>query len=153
MFTDPTLRWRPYPSIIDGIESPPYVFDRGFRKGVLHLIVVAPRPNRHAYGVELQCDIYSGIEEMLHSVAGDGGMSGASYDGSVYIKEAESSALLDTYSTLMKNYAWMDLEKHTPRHFLFVGADLCYEALGISEPSIRAFGSPEEAYAWPPRHD
>jgi hypothetical protein len=151
VFNDPTLKWRPYPSVIDGIERPPYVFDRGFWRGVLHLTVTAPEPSSRAYGIELPCDIYYGIEEMLHSVAMPAFKSG-SYDGSIYIKEAESSALLNAYSTLLRDYRPTDFSRHTPRHFLFVGADLCYEALGIAEPSIRTFRSREEAYAWSPGH-
>lgn len=142
MFPDPTLRWQPYPSIIDGIERPPFVFDQGQWRGVLYLIVVSPKPNLRAYGVELSCEIFAGFEEMIYSVADHGGTTGF-YDGGVYIKEAASSALL-------KAYAATDPVGRKPRHFLFVGGDYCYEALGFSEPIIRAFSHPEEAYAWAP---
>jgi hypothetical protein len=124
-----------------------------FWQGVLHLIVLAPKPSSRAYGIELPCDIYYGIEEMLHSVAVHGFESGSYRGGSIYIKEAESSALLSTYSTLLKDYQRIDSAKHTPRHFLFVGADLCYQALGISEPIVRTFSSHEEAYPWSAGHD
>lgn len=142
MFPDPTLRWRPYPSIIDGIERPPYIFDQGLWEGVLHLIVVAPKPSRRAYGVEIACQIYAGFEEMIHSIA-QGGFKTGSYGGGVYIKEAESSALL-------KTWAEIDPVERKARHFLFVGADFCYEVLGFSEPVVRAFDSPDEAYEWGP---
>ena len=149
MFPDPTLKWQPYPSVIDGIERPPYVFDRGFSRGVLRLIVIAPSPHSRAYGVELPCEIYAGFDEMLYSVSGNGT---GRYDGSVYVKEAASSILLTTYSTLMKEYTGVEPTEHKPRHFLFVGADLCYEAIGLSEPRIRALDAPGEAGAWgPPR--
>jgi hypothetical protein len=142
VFPDPTLRWRPFASIIDGIERPPFVFDQGFWLGVLHLIVVAPKPSFRAYGAEITCQIYAGFEEMIYSVADHGGGT-AMYDGGVYIKEAENSALL-------KAFAAADPFGRKPRLFSFVGGDRCYEALGFSEPIIRAFDSQEEAYAWGP---
>jgi len=142
LFPDPTLRWRPYASIIDGIERPPFVFDQGLWRGVLYLIVVAPRPSLRAYGVEMSCEIYAGFEEMIYSVADHGGKTGI-YDGGVYIKEAENSALLKAYTST-------DPVGRKPRHFSFVGSDYCYEVLGFAEPTIRAFDSPEEAYAWGP---
>ncbi|MBH5392185.1 hypothetical protein [Bradyrhizobium diversitatis] len=143
MFPDSALRWRPYPSIIDGIERPPYVFDQGLWRGVLYLIVVAPNPSLRAYGIEMSCEIYAGFEEMIYSVANHGDGKTEVYDGGVYIKEAGQSALL-------KSYVETDPVGRKPRHFLFVGSDYCYEVLGFSEPTIRAFGSPEEAYAWGP---
>jgi hypothetical protein len=142
MFPDPTLRWRPYPSIIDGIERPPFVFDHGLCRGVLHLIVVAPNPGLRAYGIEIRCEIYAGLEEMIYSVADHGGGTGC-YDGGVYIKEAENSVLL-------KAYAATDPLGRKPRHFSFVGGDYCYEVLGFSEPAIQSFDSQEDAYAWGP---
>ena len=142
MFPDPTLRWRPYESIIDGIERPPYVFDQGLWRGMLYLIVVAPNPSRRAYGIEMSCEIYAGFDEMIYSVANHGDGAGM-YDGGVYIKEAENSALLNAYRA-------SDPVGRKPRHFSFVGSDYCYEVLGFSDPMIRPFDSPEQAYAWGP---
>jgi hypothetical protein len=139
LFPDPTLRWRPYPSIIDGIERPPFVVDRGLWRGVLYLIVVAPKPSLRAYGIEMSCEIYVGFEEMIYSVADHGGKS----DGGLYIKEAENSALLKAWSAT-------DPVNRKPRRFSFVGGDYCYQTLGfsLSEPIIRAFDSRDQAYAW-----
>lgn len=109
---------------------------------MLYLIVVAPNPGLRAYGIEMSCEIYAGFQEMIYSVANHGDGT-AAYDGGVYIKEAEESALL-------KAYAETDPVGRKPRHFLFVGSDYCYEVLGFSAPTIRAFGDPEEAYAWGP---
>lgn len=142
MFPDPTLTWRPYPSIIDGIERPPYVFDQGLWRGVLYLIVLAPNPGRRAYGIEIDCEIYGGFDEMIYSVADHGDRAGV-YDGGVYVKEAENSALLNAYTAI-------DPVGRKPRLFSFVGSDRCYEVLGFSEPFIRPFAGPEEAYAWGP---
>jgi hypothetical protein len=142
LFPDPTLRWKPYASIIDGIECPPYVFDQGLWPGVLYLIVVAPKPSRRAYGIEMPCEIYAGFDEVIYSVAIHGDSAGR-YGGGVYVKEAETSALLNAYAAI-------DPEGRYPRHFSFVGSDYCYEVLGFSEPMIRLFDSPEEAYAWGP---
>jgi hypothetical protein len=128
--------------MIDGIERPPDVVDQGLWRGVLYLIVLAPNPGLRAYGIEMSCEIYSGIDEMIYSVAKHGDKTGG-YDGGVYIKEADQS-------TLLKAYATIDPFGRKPRHFSFVGSDYCYEVLGFSEPAIRAFGSPEEAYAWGP---
>jgi hypothetical protein len=45
---------------------------KGLWRGVLYLIVVAPNPGLRAYGIEMSCEIYSGIEEMIYSVADHG---------------------------------------------------------------------------------
>ena len=145
MFPDFDLLWRPYPSIIDGIERPPFVYDRGLWNGVLHLIVVGPPHEQRAYGIEISCEIYAGYQEMIYSVAHHGTASGA-YDGGVYIKEAETSALLTAYAAI-------DPIRRKPRQFSFVGSDYCYEVLGFEAPIIRAFDSPEQAYAWGPSRD
>lgn len=143
MFPDPTLKWQPFPSVIDGIARPPFVFDQGLWRGVLHLIILSPRPHGRFYGVEIPCEVYAGIEEMIYSVADHGDEAGA-YDGGVYIKEAQTSSL-------MTAYAAADPSERRPRHFSFVGGDRCYEALGFSEPVIQSFADEEEAYAWGPR--
>jgi hypothetical protein len=128
--------------MIDGIERPPFVFDQGLWRGTLYLIVLAPNPSLSAYGIEISCEIYAGFDEMIYSVADHGGRTSL-YDGGIYIKEAENSALL-------KAYAATDPVGRKPRHFCFVGSDYCYEVLGFAEPIIRAFDSPERAYAWGP---
>ena len=142
LFPDPTLMWRPYPSIIDGIERPPCVLNQGLWRGVLHLIVVSPQPGLRAYGVEVQCEAYAAFEEMIYSVANHG--QGGGYDGGVYIKKAETSALLTAYAAV-------DPGRREARHFSFVGGDYCYEVLSLGEPVVRAFASPEDAYDWGPR--
>jgi hypothetical protein len=86
----------------------------------------------------MSCEIYAGF----HSITDHGGKTGA-YDGGVYIKEGENSALL-------KAYAVTHPVARKPRHSAFVGSDYCNEVLGFSEPIIRAFDSPDEAYAWGP---
>jgi hypothetical protein len=88
----------------------------------------------------MSCEIYVGFDEMIYSIADHGGTTGG-YDGGVYIKEAE-------YSALLKAYAAIDPIGRKPRHSSFVGNDYCYEVLGFAEPIIRAFDSPDEAYAW-----
>lgn len=142
LFPDPTLTWRPYPSIIDGIERPPFVLDKGLWRGVLHLIVLAPKPGPRAYGIEIACEVFAAFEEMIYSVADHGGQ-GRAYDGGVYVKKADQSALLTAYATA-------DPLGRKPQHFSFVGGDYCYEVLGFGDPVIRAFSSTDEAYAWGP---
>ncbi|MGJ4925803.1 hypothetical protein ACQR1I_10820 [Bradyrhizobium sp. HKCCYLS2038] len=130
--------------MIDGIERPPWTLVQGLWLGVLYLIVLAPPPGRRAYGIEISCEIFAGFEEMIYSVSDQGNATSA-YDGGVYVKEAEASALLT-------NYAANDPVGRMPRHFLFVGSDYCYEVLGFSEPIIRSFENAGEAYGWgPPR--
>jgi hypothetical protein len=142
MFPDPDIVWRPFPSVMDGMKAPPFAFDRGLWRGVLRLIVLECSPGNRAYGVEIDCQIYYAVEEMIYSVASHGDKVGI-YDGSVYVKEAEQSKLLQAYADI-------DPVKRSARHFLFVGADFCYETLGFSAPVIRIFDSVEEAYAWTP---
>jgi hypothetical protein len=40
MFPDSTLKWRPFPSIIDGIKPPPFALSKGMWRGAFNLIVV-----------------------------------------------------------------------------------------------------------------
>lgn len=142
LFPDPTVVWRPYPTIMDGMALGPVVFDRGVWEGVLSLIVLDGGLGPRAYGVQIKCVAYAAFEEMLYSVANHGDQR-ANYDGHVFIKEAEKSALLSAYE---KTISWMP----KPRHFLFIGDDFCYETLGLDAPSIRSFKSRDEAYAWQP---
>ena len=116
MFPDPTVRWQAYPSIIDGIASPMFVFDRGLWRGALHLIVVPPNPDYRAYGIEVPCECYAGFEEMIYSVTPHGDTT-ANYRGDTYIKEAKQSALITAF---VEN----DPFQRKPRHYLFVGGGL-----------------------------
>ncbi|WP_431204610.1 hypothetical protein ACQ86E_05900 [Bradyrhizobium betae] len=125
--------------MIDGIDRPPVVLDQGVWRGVLHLVVLG---GIRAYGIEMRCEIYAAFDEMIYSIAYHGDSAGV-YDGGVYVKEAECSALLKAYEEI-------DPIGRKPRHFSFVGSDHCYEALGFSEPTIREFHNEEEAYAWGP---
>ncbi len=129
---------------MDGMKTPPFVLDRGLRRGILNLIVLEGTPGGRAYGLEIRCEIYAAFEEMIYSTAGHGDGSGG-YNGGVYIKEATKSYLLEAFA---KN----DPIKRKVRHFSFVGGDFCYETLGVGEPIIRTFASKEEAYVWQPDH-
>jgi hypothetical protein len=87
----------------------------------------------------MSCEIYAGFDEMIYSIADHGGTTGG-YDGGVYTE----------YSPLLKAYVATEPLGRRLRHFSFVGNDYCYEVLSFSEPTIRAFDSPDEAYAWGP---
>lgn len=139
MLPDPTTQWGPFPSIIDGVERPPYVLERGLRRGVLRLVVTPPRSDQPVFGIQVGVEAYACVEEAAYSIGGSGS-NGSSYDGGVYIKEARSSAVLDAYARL---------PALTPnvRHFLFVGGDYCYETLG-GEPVVHQFATLEDAQAW-----
>lgn len=145
MFPDPTIRWRPIPSAMDGMKAPPFVLDRGLWRGRLNLLVLECSPGLRAYGVSIACEIYGAFEEMIYSVAPHGDGS-AAYDGGVYLKEATSSALLDAFRSA-------DLIHRSIRQFLFVGGNYCYETLGQSEPIIRSFATREDGYAWAPNNE
>ena len=145
MFPDPTVRWRPYPSVMDGIKAPPSVLGRGLWRGVLNLIVLECAPGVRAYGVEIKCEVFGGFEEMIYSIANHGDGSGI-YRGDVYIKEAENSNLLEAFRNAHPF-------NRNARQFLFVGDDFCYETLGFAEPVVHTFASKEEAYAWTPSGD
>ena len=113
MFPDPTLVWQPYPSMMDGIKRPPYIWIGRHSKGVLSLVVVECPPATRAYGVEIACEIFCGVEEMFYSIAHHGDKTG-NYDGTIYIKEAKHSRLLEVFRTI-------DPINRKPRHFLFCG--------------------------------
>lgn len=120
------------------------MLDAGILRGILNLIVIelstAWKPGSRAYRIEVDCEIYAAFDEMIYSIARHGNGTGA-YDGGVYIKEAEDSALL-------KHYDNNDPIRRKVRHFLFVGGELCYETLGTKEPIISPFLSIDEAVAW-----
>jgi hypothetical protein len=92
-----------------------------------------------AFGLEMHCQAYFGVEELLYSNVAHGDETGT-YDGSIYIKEAMHSALLKAQADCNPT---VDV-----RHFLFVGGDYCYEVLSVGEPTIHAFNSDAEAVAW-----
>lgn len=140
MFPDPTLRWMPFPSIIDGIAVHPFVKDQGSCRGVLHLAVISDASQRF-YGVEFRTLAHLAIDEFIYSVAGQGDDVGC-YDGGVYIKEASRSALLDTYARFRP--------QERARHFSLVGNDYCFEVLTLHEPVVLAFATKEDAYQWGP---
>jgi hypothetical protein len=145
VFLDPTVKWRPFPSMLDGIKAPPFVLDRGLWRGVLSLIVLESYPDStRAYAVEVRCDIYCASEEAIHSIAGNGAEN-SHYDGSIYVKEAKNSKAVEMLKT-------MDYLRRgaRARHFLFVGSDFSYETVGFEEPIMQAFASRDEAYSWVP---
>ncbi len=145
MFPDPTLRWHLFPSIADGIKCP-FVLDRGLWRGKLNLLLIGRieewKPASRSFRIEVDCQVYFAVEEMIHSIAGHGDHSGK-YDGSIYIKEATASRLLEVFTRV-------DPTKRKTRHFLFVGMDYCYETLGFGEPVLHEFPDAETAYAWRP---
>lgn len=138
MFPDPTIHWKPYPSVIDGIGRPPFVLDRGVWRGVLRLTVESPSDGP-AYGIEISADIHAGFDELIYSISDHG--TSDSYDGTVYVKEAIDSAPLRANAAL-------GLPGRPLRHFLFVGGEYCYEVLGSSEPVIHAFVDGDAARTW-----
>jgi hypothetical protein len=101
------------------------------------------KPASRAFRIEVDCQVYFAVEEMIYSVAPHGNRSGA-YDGNVYIKEASTSYLRETFTKIGP------VLKRTLRHFLFVGLDYCYETLGSGEPVIHEFPDEQTAYAWRP---
>lgn len=144
MFPDPDLRWQPYPSIMDGMLLGPFVELRGFIEGNLHLIVLETFPGLRAYGVTINCEYYSACEDMMYSTTDHGDRSGM-YNGSVYIKVACKSKLLDLwaeYHPMSRHYSWL--------HLSFVGLDFCYETLGRFPPVIQQFATTDEAKSWRP---
>jgi hypothetical protein len=142
MFPDPSLRWRPFPSILDGIDRPPFVLDRGLWNGILALIVVGAPPRGRSYGVQIRCQGYLAVEEALYSVA-DHGAGTARYNGAVYIKETSDFPAQEAFEVF-------DRRQRKARRFLFVGSDFCYETIGFDEPVVQAFASTDAAYAWQP---
>jgi hypothetical protein len=140
MFPDPTLRWKPFPSPLDGLKAPPFVLDRGLWRGVLHLIVLEAEPGSRAWGLEVSCQAYFAVEAKIWAKAGHGERAAAP-DGAAWLREAERSQLLAAHAALVR-------ARRTPRHFGFVGDEFCYETLGFGEPVVRAFAGRDEAWAW-----
>ena len=141
MFPDPSLICRPYPSLLDGIKSP-QLENFGYGNGGLHLIAFSAHNEGPAYGIQISCDAYFAVEEMLYSIAQHGDAD-IIYDGTVYVKEAVRSKLLD-------NVVAIHPSEPVWRHFIFVSYDYCFETLGKSEPAFRMFPDIGEAYEWKP---
>lgn len=133
MVFDPTTKWKPFPSIIDGVARGVYVSDRGHSDGSLNLVIQQPRQSL-AFAIEVPCEVFGGCEEMIYSILY--AHKSVVYDGSVYVKEAETSVALDAFRAA-------DPFNRTPRHFCFLGEDYCYEAVGFGEPSIRVLTDPD----------
>jgi hypothetical protein len=129
---------------MDGMKAPPLVFDRGFWRGVLNLIVLECRPGPRAYSVQIRCEIYCAYEEMIYSIADHGKDRG--YNGNVYIKEAKESAVIESLGNMHPRMRGL-------RQFVFVGGDHCYETVGFTKPVIQAFASQDDAYGWAPGRD
>ena len=146
MFPDSTSVWLPIRTIIDGIASPPFVFDKGLWKDVVSLIIVAgsPEPSR-AFGLQFRCLAYFGVDELIYDVAGHGD-HGLAYDGDIYLKEAQQSRLKDIQESI-------DPLKRTVRHYALIGGDFCFEVLAFEPPKIFAFANAEDAHRWSPQQD
>ena len=141
MLPDPNIRWQPVPSVIDGIERPPYILERGISQGMLRLIILTMEDKAPAFEIEVAIEAYTCVEEAAYSIANHGD-NGAAYDGTVYLKEAASSKALEAYAAL-------PVAMPNPRHFLFVGGDYCYETIG-GEPLVRRLETFENAKIWLP---
>jgi hypothetical protein len=140
MFPDPTLRWKPWPSPLEGLKAPPFVLDRGLWRGVLHLIVLEADPGSRAWGLEVPCQAYFAVEASIYAKA-DHGDPARVLDQPAWLKEAERSQLLSAHAAVVRT-------RRSPRHFAFVGSEFCYETLGFGEPVVRALASREDAWAW-----
>jgi hypothetical protein len=81
--------------VVDGIGRPPSVNSFGIWRGILRLVVVECPPGMRAYGVEIRSEISAAFDEMMYSILGHGDKTGQ-YDGSVYIKDAIRSQLIET---------------------------------------------------------
>jgi len=143
MVFDSNTRWKPFPSIIDGVARGVYVSDRGHWEGSLNLVISQPRQAR-AFAVEVPCEVFGGCEEMIYGLAYAN--ASVAYDGGVYIKEAETSVALEAFRAI-------DPFDRAPRHFCFLGEDYCYEVVGFGEPQIRVLADPEDATRWKPPAD
>jgi hypothetical protein len=109
---------------------------------VLSLIIVEGPPRKRAFGVQIKCEAYLAVEEIIYSVADHGGVT-STYDGTVYLKEASQSRARDAYKAA-------DPGHRSVRQFLFVGIDFCYETIGFHDPVVQQFSSIEAAYEWRP---
>ena len=143
MFPDPTLRLKPYPSIISGMACI-YVFDMGAEYGTLHLVVTGDGSSTH-FGIHVPCDAYFGVDEMYYSLA-EHGIHEEFVDKRSFIKEAEDSLFLKKMRALATDFGL----KESFRHFIFVGNEYCYETLGTGEPVVKRFENREAAEAWKP---
>lgn len=140
MFPDPTALWTDYPSPIDGVAPPPYAFDLGIHRGVLRIAVSPPDASiGNHFRIEIDCEMYFGVEEMIYSTAGHAGSSANTRKS--YIRQATSSRMLDFWRE-------NDPFERSAKHFIFVGADFCYECLGLSDPVIYVFRTEAEARDW-----
>lgn len=137
MFPDPTLKWKPLPSVIDGMPLPS-ADAHGIGPEGLCLTVHSFRDDQRAFGIELQCQAYFAMDDLLYKYSNHG--EPTSDYGDVYIMEATASALLDAQARCNPTIP--------VRHFRFTGFDFCYEVLSVDEPKIHTFANDDEAYAW-----
>jgi len=137
---DQKARWKPYPSIIDGLEMP-FVVNCGVYGNEIYLVVTSGTVPGW-YGITVDYWAYAAFDEGVYSIMDSGNHEGC-YPPNNYIRETENSSLLGNFPSDIFGMA---------RHFMFPGLDECIEVIAKSEPVIQAFASSEQAEAWgPPR--
>jgi hypothetical protein len=140
MFPDPTVRWQPYPSVMDGIRGI-FILDRGTHTGTRRLVMTPMTESLPVFVVELDCAIFLTVEELLYDMAvpEHGGWN----DGvETYIREASQSRLLEIYDRLNA------MQRPPVRHFCFPGLEYAVECLASAEPVIHEFPDYDTAFAW-----
>lgn len=138
MFPDLTVKWKPFPSVIDGITGP-WISNQGFCGDDLCLAVIGNPGTTRAYGIKIEPLIHAGYDDLIYHGA-TWQVESHFYDDGVYIKEAEQSALLSRYAD--------DQFLGEVRHFLFWSNTDCYEVLSREKPEIITFSGLDEAVNW-----
>lgn len=145
MFPDRDIFWRGIPSTIDGIRCPNVdVVGASLLNKVPVRCVVSGWSEGECLRVHTvdfpEARIVFSVEEMLYSIINHEDDTG-NYDGGVYIKETDRSALLT-------RLAEDDPLQRQFRHFLLVGLNTCVEIVDTEAPVVRDHSSYDAAMAW-----
>ncbi|AAK23704.1 hypothetical protein EIB18_09180 [Caulobacter vibrioides] len=145
MLPDPDICWRGVPSMIDGIRYP--------NVDVIGASLLNKVPVRclvsewsagdclRVYSVDFPgARVVFAVEEMLYSIINHDDGTG-NYDGGVYLKETDRSAVL-------ARLAEDDPMQRRFRHFLLVGLNTCVEIVDTHEPIVRTHADYESARRW-----
>ena len=145
MLADPDIRWRGVPSAIDGIRFPnvDVVGASLLNRVPVRCLVSEWRDGEclRVHSVDFpSAQAVFAVEEMLYSIINHREDGGA-YDGEVYIKETDRSALLSKLSE-------SDPQGRSFRHFLLVGLNTCVEVVDTEAPVVREHSDFATAETW-----
>ncbi len=147
MFPDPSIRWEPVPSIVDGLKNPHVTPVDADTAQYFSCVISGDndemarrRREERVFSAVVRPEAFFGIGEVLYSALtpeDDGGV----YDGGVWLKETHRSSLLNVLRD-------DPFRRQLFRHFLLVGGNTCFEVVAHEPPEFAEHSGWEEAIGY-----